>query len=42
MMQSIKGIFKDGVVHLSKPVSYREDNPIIITFLEISGRKKSS
>jgi len=34
-MQSIKGIFKDGVVHLSEPIFYPELHPIIITFLDV-------
>lgn len=34
-MQSIKGVFKDGVVHPSEPISYPESHPVIITFLEV-------
>ncbi|WP_027249434.1 hypothetical protein [Planktothrix agardhii] len=33
-MQSIRGIFKDGVVHPSEQVSYSEFHPVIITFLD--------
>ncbi|MCB8784811.1 hypothetical protein [Planktothrix agardhii] len=33
-MQSIRGIFKDGVVHPSEQVSYGEFHPVIITFLD--------
>ncbi|WP_293135401.1 hypothetical protein [Okeania sp. SIO3I5] len=41
MMQSIKGIFKDGMVHLSEPVSYPEDSPVIITFLDVPTSSKT-
>ena len=34
-MQSIKGVFKDGVVHPSEPISYPEAPPVIITFLDV-------
>ena len=34
-MQSIKGIFKDGVVHPSEPIVYPEFHPVIITFLDV-------
>ncbi|MDT9180817.1 MAG: hypothetical protein P5684_24900, partial [Limnospira sp. PMC 1238.20] len=36
LMRSIKGIFKDGVIHPSEPISYPELNPVIITFLDAS------
>ena len=41
MMQSIKGIFKDGVVHPSEPVSYPESHPVIITFLDVATSSKT-
>lgn len=34
-MQSIEGVFKDGVVHPREPISYPESHPVIITFLEV-------
>lgn len=42
MMQSIKGIFKDGVAHLSEPVSYPEPHPVIITFLDVTTSSKTN
>ncbi len=41
MMQSIKGVFKDGVVHPSEPISYPESHPVIITFLEVSSNSQT-
>jgi hypothetical protein len=41
MMQSIKGVFKDGVVHPSEPISYPESHPVIITFLELPSNSQT-
>ncbi len=41
MMQSIKGVFKDGVVHPSEPISYPESHPVIITFLEVPSNSQT-
>ncbi|MEM1170355.1 MAG: hypothetical protein AAGJ08_15070 [Cyanobacteria bacterium P01_H01_bin.35] len=41
MMQSIKGVFKDGLVHPSEPVFYPEDYPVIITFLDVPTSSKT-
>lgn len=34
-MQSIKGIFKDGVVYPNETITYPEFHPVIITFLDV-------
>ena len=41
MMQSIKGIFKDGVVHPSEPIFYPESHPVVITFLDVPTSSKT-
>ena len=40
-MQSIKGVFKDGVVHPSEPISDPESHPVIITFLEVPSNSQT-
>jgi hypothetical protein len=33
-MQSIKGIVRNGVIYPDQPITYPDNHPVIITFLE--------
>ena len=39
MLQSIKGVYKDGVIELAETPGIIEESQVIVTFLEVKSRK---